>query len=85
MTIENKPDEAVLLADILHTLKRSEMKATVARDYAEAVIESIPPSLVLDSDWRVQTDNESFCEHIHVSRPDTDAEKRDRAAYLKSL
>jgi PAS domain S-box-containing protein len=37
------------------------------RDYAEAIIESVPPLLVLDSKLRVQTANESFCKCFKIS------------------
>lgn len=67
--IENN-DSPVLVA--IETLKESEQKAREAAAYAEAVIESIPPFLVLDSDLRVLTANESFCEHFQVSRPETE-------------
>ena len=70
--IENNKDHHVLPTDLIETLKQSERKAKEARDYAEAIIESIPPFLVLDSDLRVQTANESFCEHFNVSRPETE-------------
>jgi PAS domain S-box-containing protein len=63
--------EHTLLVDI-ETLRQSEKIAKAALDYAEAIIESIPPFLVLDSDLRVVTANESFCEHFHVSRAETE-------------
>ena len=56
----------------METLRQSEQKTKRALDYAEAVIESIPPFLVLDSELRVVTANESFCEHFQVSRPQTE-------------
>src|SRR5690242_2254641 len=37
------------------------------RDYAEAVIEAVPPLLVLDENLRVQTANESFCKCFKIS------------------
>jgi PAS domain S-box-containing protein len=69
--IQSIPHEDGLLVD-LTMLRESERKAREAREYAEAVIESIPPFLVLDSDLRVQSANESFCEHFHVSRAETE-------------
>src|ERR1051325_8920207 len=69
--LENDQDVRELIADI-ETLRQSERKAEEARDYAEAIIESIPPFLVLDSDLRVKTANESFCEHFRVSRSQTE-------------
>ena len=38
-----------------------------ARDYAEAIIEAVPPLLVLDKDLRVLTANASFCKCFKVS------------------
>jgi PAS domain S-box-containing protein len=38
------------------------------RDYAEAIIEAVPPLLVLDEDLRVLTANESFCKAFKISR-----------------
>jgi PAS domain S-box-containing protein len=42
-----------------------------ARDYAEAVIESVPPLLVLDDKLCVQTANKSFCKGFKISAPET--------------
>jgi len=42
-----------------------------ARDYAEAVIEAVPPLLVLDKDLRVLTANASFCKCFKVSQRQT--------------
>src|SRR5436190_18217230 len=39
----------------------------LTRDYAEAVIEAVPPLLVLDQKLRVQTANESFCKCFKIS------------------
>ncbi len=39
----------------------------VTRDYAEAIIEAVPPLLVLDQKLRVQTVNESFCKCFKIS------------------
>jgi PAS domain S-box-containing protein len=38
-----------------------------ARDYAEAIIETVPPLLILDEQLRVQTANESFCNCFKIS------------------
>jgi PAS domain S-box-containing protein len=38
-----------------------------ARDYAESVVEAVPPLLVLDDKLRVQTANESFCKAFKIS------------------
>src|ERR1043165_1050731 len=42
-----------------------------ARDYAEAVIEAVPPLLVLDEKLCVQTANESFCKSFKISARET--------------
>src|ERR1051325_3848123 len=41
------------------------------RDYAEAVIEAVPPLLVLDDKLRVQTANKSFCKSFKISARET--------------
>jgi PAS domain S-box-containing protein len=41
------------------------------RDYAEAVIEAVPPLLVLDDQLRVQTANKSFCKGFKISARET--------------
>ena len=42
-----------------------------ARDYAEAVIEAVPPLLVLDDKLCVQTANKSFCKGFKISACET--------------
>jgi PAS domain S-box-containing protein len=42
-----------------------------ARDYAEAVIEAVPPLLVLDDKLCVQTANKSFCKSFKISARET--------------
>ena len=42
-----------------------------ARDYAEAIIEAVPPLLVLDEELRVQTANASFCKCFKISQRQT--------------
>jgi len=41
------------------------------RDYAEAVIEAVPPLLVLDENLRVRTANKSFCKSFKISSRET--------------
>jgi len=53
-------------------LKRTEQELKEARDYAQAIVEAVPPLLVLDSDLRVVTANESFYKHFRVSPPETE-------------
>jgi PAS domain S-box-containing protein len=56
----------------LEELKRTERELKQARDYAQAIVETVPPLLVLDADLRVTTANESFYKHFCVSPPQTE-------------
>jgi len=59
--------------------ERSKLKAALrlqnqllaARDYAEGVIEAVPPVLVLDEKLRVQTANKSFFKAFKMSSHQT--------------
>jgi PAS domain S-box-containing protein len=51
----------------LEALKRTERELTQARDYAQAILETVPPLVVLDADLRVTTANESFYRHFRVT------------------
>src|SRR5688572_12419563 len=55
--------EAAKLAEAF----RMQKELLASRDYAEAVIEALPPLLVLDQKLRVQTANESFCKCFRIS------------------
>jgi PAS domain S-box-containing protein len=48
-----------------------ERQLRAARDYAEAIIEEVPPLLVLDQNLRVQTANESFCRCFKIRASET--------------
>ena len=61
------PSEHAKLADALLVQKQ----LVVTRDYAEAIIEAVPPLLVLDQKLRVQTANESFCKCFKISMRQT--------------
>src|SRR6185503_5617847 len=58
---EAKLEEAFLL--------QKQLLAT--RDYAEAIIEAVPPLVVLDHKLRVLTANASFCKCFKVARNQT--------------
>ena len=73
---KRKPGVA-LLGRRSEALKRTEQKLQEAGHYAEAIVEAVPPLLVLDSNLRVKTANESFYLHFHVSPPET----QDRLVY----
>jgi len=59
----SRDDERMKLEEAL--LLQKELLAT--RDYAEAVVEAVPPLLVLDERLRVQTANESFRKAFKIS------------------
>jgi PAS domain S-box-containing protein len=74
-----KPDAAPETAPIdtstgerLEKLQRTEHELKEARDYAQAIVEAVPPLLVLESDLRVKTANESFYKHFRVAPPQTE-------------
>ena len=50
---------------------RLQEQLRAARDYAEAVIEAVPPLLVLDDKLRVLTANASFCQAFKISSRQT--------------
>ena len=70
--IDNKVDGAVVILVDISALKRTESEISGARDYAEAIIETIrEPLIVLDEDQRVQTANRAFYEEFLVSPDET--------------
>ena len=72
-TLENQIDGAVIVLVDIDTLKRSNEQIKASRDYAEAVVETIPePLLVLDTTLRVNTANQSFYKSFQVSQTQTD-------------
>ena len=52
-------------------IKRTEQELQQGWNYAQAIIEAVPPLLVLDANLRVKTANESFYKHFRVSAPET--------------
>jgi PAS domain S-box-containing protein len=55
----------------LEAALRLQRQLRATRNYAEAIIEAVPPLLVLDAKLRVQTANESFCKHFKISARQT--------------
>ena len=55
----------------LESLEHIEHELKQARDYAQAIVETVPPLLVLDADLRVKTANDSFYKHFRVAPPET--------------
>ncbi|MBW4657868.1 MAG: PAS domain-containing protein [Drouetiella hepatica Uher 2000/2452] len=71
-TIENQIDGVVLVLLDIDALKRSAVTLEVARNYAEAIVETVQvPLVVLESDFRVNKANQSFYEAFQVSPSET--------------
>ncbi len=72
-TIDNKIDGAVLVLVDIDDLKRSNAQLMAARDYAEAIVETVrEPLLVLNQDLRVITANHSFYDTFQVAPVETE-------------
>ncbi|MBW4640002.1 MAG: PAS domain-containing protein [Gloeocapsa sp. UFS-A4-WI-NPMV-4B04] len=73
-TLENKIDGAVVMLVDIDTLKSSSEQIKESRDYAEAIIETIPePLIVLDNNLNVNTANRSFYNTFQVSQTQTES------------
>jgi two-component system CheB/CheR fusion protein len=71
-TIDNRIDGAVVVLIDIDALKRSAAKLESARNYAEAIVETVQvPLLVLNSDLRVKKANRAFYKTFQVSSRDT--------------
>jgi two-component system CheB/CheR fusion protein len=71
-TTENQIDGVVLVLLDIDALKRTAATLEAARNYAEAIVETVQvPLLVLDADFRVNTANRSFYETFQVSPSET--------------
>lgn len=72
-TIENQIDGAVMVLVDIDAIKRSTEQIKASRDYAEAIVETIPePLVVLDANLRVNTANRCFYQTFQVSRTQTE-------------
>ena len=72
-TLENKIDGAVVMLVDIDALKSSSEQIKEARDYAEAIIETIPePLVVLDTSLNVNTANRSFYQAFQVLQAQTE-------------
>ncbi|HEY9697568.1 MAG TPA: chemotaxis protein CheB [Trichocoleus sp.] len=75
-TSDNKIEGAVVVLVDIDDLKRSTAQLaqlTEARDYAEAIVQTVrEPLLVLDSDLRVVTANSAFYQTFQVAQPQTE-------------
>lgn len=66
-TLDNKIDGAVLILIDIDNLKRSNAQLIEARNYADAIVETVwEPLIVLDGDLKVITANRSFYETFQV-------------------
>ncbi|MEA5506330.1 chemotaxis protein CheB [Halotia wernerae UHCC 0503] len=71
-TTENQIDGVVLVLIDIDALKRSASSLEQARNYAEAIVETVQvPLIVLDADLRVNKANRSFYETFQVSPSET--------------
>jgi two-component system CheB/CheR fusion protein len=71
-TTENQIDGVVLVLIDIDVLKRSAERLEQARNYAEAIVETVQvPLIVLDADFRVNKANRSFYETFQVSPSET--------------
>jgi len=71
-TIENQIDGVVLVLLDIDALKRSAVILEEARNYAEAIVETVQvPLVVLESDFRVNTANRAFYDTFQVAPPET--------------
>ena len=69
---ENKVDGAVLVLVDIDALKRAEQAGTIAREYADNIIDTLrEPLVVLDAALRVERVNRAFCDTFAVSPTDT--------------
>ncbi len=72
-TTENKIDGAVMVLVDIDALKRSARLLESARDYAEAIVETVrSPLVVLNSDMRVITANRAFYQTFQVTPAQTE-------------
>ncbi|MBD3884554.1 PAS domain-containing protein [Phormidium tenue FACHB-886] len=71
-TTENQIDGVVLVLLDIDALKRSADTLEAARNYAEAIVETVQvPLVVLESDFRVNTANRAFYDTFQVAPPET--------------
>lgn len=71
-TTENQIDGVVLVLLDIDALKRTAATLEAARNYAEAIVETVQvPLLVLTSDFRVSTANQAFYETFQITPLET--------------
>ena len=71
-TTENQIDGVTMVFHDIDALKRNVANLQLARNYAEAIVETVQiPLVVLDTEMRVNTANQSFYETFQVSVAET--------------
>ena len=71
-TTENRIDGVVLVLMDIDGLKRGAVALEESRNYAEAIVETVPlPLIVLDAELRVNSANQSFYQTFQVAPPET--------------
>ncbi len=71
-TLENQIDGVVLVVFDIDDLKRGAAELEAARNYAEAIVETVQiPLIVLDDQLRVNSANRSFYQTFQVAPPET--------------
>jgi two-component system CheB/CheR fusion protein len=72
-TVDNHIEGAVVVLVDVTDLKRASLEVRAARDYAEAIVETVgEPLIVLDQDLRVQTANLAFYTMFQVTPVETE-------------
>jgi len=72
-TSDNKIGGAVIALFDIDQIKRSLEKAEEARNYAQAIVETVrEPLVVLDAELRVVSANQSFYQTFHVAKEETE-------------
>lgn len=67
LTLDNKIDGVVLVLNDINDLKRHQQQIAAARDYAEAILRTLPvPFLILRSDLRVDSASDVFYQAFDV-------------------
>ena len=67
ISLDGKVDGAVLVLVNIDALKKSEREISLAREYAEGIVETVRESLlVLDGELRVKSANQSFYRTFHA-------------------
>jgi len=68
-TADNRIEGAVLTLIDIDQIRRAQIKADAAREFAESVVESVQtPLLLLGSDLRIRMANRAFCQSYGLQK-----------------